>query len=904
MKFSYCVFIFFLFSSYTASSQNNPPDELRAAWVATVTNLDWPNSWDKGNVEAQKASFIKLIESLKEVNINTVFFQVRTECDAFYNSDYEPWSRYLTGTQGKYPGYDPLEFAIKVCHDRGVELHAWLNPYRVNVSKYDSGNYYDQKHIYKKHPDWILKYSDGKKILNPGLPQVQLFIKKVAGDIISKYDIDGIHFDDYFYSYGGTPDNLDIDTYNTYGSEYSSIGDFRRGSINKMIKNVMDTILETKPFLRFGVSPFGIYGNGMNPPGITGLNAYDVIYCDPLEWLKEGMVDYINPQLYWPTGGNQDFGKLLPWWADWAIQYNRDVYAGHGIYRLDDYPAESFFDDYLHEYKEYFNFSNNEKMLRYGGWSLEEVIRQINIVRQNRNKNAKGSVYFRANDFDRVNNLKKYIVDNAYKYKTLLPNQYWKYSSKPDKVTNIRYEQIPEGFTYRIVWDMGDTLSRYAVYNTTNFGLAAPEKLMDVSFNNYYIPKSDIVLDNLSIAIVKINRFWKTGDISSSFTIPKPDIPNLLTPDDKYASLSRSDMFTWNTANYAGKYEIEFSEDLEFNNIVDSFSINNTSLPANRLSLNGEKPYYWRVRAANIAGYSGYSSIRKVTTGFPKTPNITYPTSDEKNIPLDLTVEFDVSDKADSVHLQISKINNKFDPVNIKIDTVISRGNGFTLQKTLGKYSVYFIRIKAKNHLGYSNWSEVVKFRTLMPVPDKTEIIQPKNNSGLDENSDKIEFLWNNATNASYYKFQISEKEDFSILIKDDNVYTGLKYIYHNPPVKKWMYARVAGKNIGGLGTWSDPVHFVLDNSVDVQDLRGKSRDIYVFPNPSEDNFSIIIGQKSMDISIGIFDSTGKKLFTESVATYQNNEVLSFDIKQFICQPCFIRVTTQEFTKTIKLIKK
>jgi len=374
MKEKIIVFFMVLFS-VTAFAQNNPNIEMRAVWLTTVANLDWPNSYDKGNVEAQKNSFIELIESLKEVNINTIFFQVRTECDALYNSEYEPWSRYLTGTQGVDPGYDPLQFAIDVCHEKGMELHAWLNPYRINTSTLDFGNYYDDKHIYKKHPEWAIVYSNDKKILNPGLPQVQKYIKQIIGDIIGKYDIDGIHFDDYFYAYGGTPEELDAQAYQAYGSEYSNIGDFRRGSINKMIAEVSDTIKKTKPYLRFGVSPFGIYGNGINPPGITGLNAYDVIYCDPLAWLREGSVDYINPQLYWPTGGSQDFGKLLPWWANYAKQYNRDVYAGQAIYRLDDNPATSYMDfgSIIHEYKDYFNLSQKE-MFRSAGWSLEEII--------------------------------------------------------------------------------------------------------------------------------------------------------------------------------------------------------------------------------------------------------------------------------------------------------------------------------------------------------------------------------------------------------------------------------------------------------------------------------------------------------------------------------------------------
>jgi len=290
-----------------------PKDEIRAVWLATVLGLDWP--YGLYDTAQQKREFIRLIEIVKSAGINVVFFQVRTECDALYRSSYEPWSRYLTGQQGRDPGYDPLDFAIKVCHDRNIELHVWLNPYRINASKQDGFGYYAPNHIYRRHPEWALEYPSGAKILNPGLPQVQRYIQQIVGDIIARYDVDGVHFDDYFYAYEGTPDHLDWDTYQQYGQGYATIGDFRRASVNAMVRMVMDTILALKPHVRFGISPFGIYGNGMNPPGIVGLDAYNVIYCDPLAWLRQGSVDYINPQLYWLIGGQQDFSKLLPWWA-------------------------------------------------------------------------------------------------------------------------------------------------------------------------------------------------------------------------------------------------------------------------------------------------------------------------------------------------------------------------------------------------------------------------------------------------------------------------------------------------------------------------------------------------------------------------------------------------------------
>lgn len=909
MRYKIFLVFFFLLINNMVSAQEYPNQELRSAWVATVANLDWPNSWQKGDEVAQKKSFISLIESLKEVNINTIFFQVRTECDAFYNSDYEPWSRYLTGFQGKDPGYDPLKFAIDECHKRSIELHVWLNPYRINASANDGGNYYDDKHVYREHPEWAIEYSDGKKILNPGLPEVQQYIKKIAGDIINKYDIDGIHLDDYFYAYGGTPVELDNDTYLTYGSQYATIGDFRRGSINKMVENIMDTILATKPYIRFGISPFGIYGNGMNPPGIVGLNAYDVIYCDPIAWLREGTVDYINPQLYWPTGGNQDFATLLPWWAEWAHQYNRNLYAGHGIYRMDDNPALSYYDfnNIINEYKDFFNLSNLEA-IGIAGWSLEEIVRQINIVRENNYNNALGSVFFRAKDFDRIKNLKTYLLNNVYQYKTLLPEQHWKNSNKPGIVTNIRFEKAQGESYYNIVWDNGDSLSRYAIYkveNNNNSDYALSKNLVDVSFSNYYKADLDTIIEDISIGVVKVNRFWKKGDNSLLFKVPKPEKPLLQSPYNNFSQLSKTGQFIWNISKNASSYEIEFSPTATFDQIDYKFKTNDTTLNVNLLYLEGETDYFWRVRGVNIAGYSDFSDIWKVTTGFPSTPGFVYPHHLEEKVSLNPEFLFDVSSNADSLFVQISKGGSKFDELRIVIDTVLEAKNNYISNYTFIKYTTYYARIRAKNELGESNWSEVIKFKTLMPAPTKTQIISPKNNTGLNEDLSIIEFTWNESINATYYVFEIAEDIDFTKFIVSNNVYQGLKYSYSNPIKKKWLYARVAGKNIGGIGEWSDAIKFTVDNSVGTDDFGKGKAVISIFPNPCKDTFFL----KSENINgteellMQVYNSSGNKIIEKSFFDFHKNNIKIISTEQLICKPCFIHITTKDFTKTFKLFK-
>ncbi len=902
------IIVFSIFILQNIYSQNSPDIELRATWFTTVSNLDWPNKYDKGDVQAQKSSFIQLIESLNDININTIFLQVRTECDAFYNSDYEPWSRYLTGIQGKNPGYDPLQFAIDECHKRGIEVHAWLNPYRINVSTYDNGNYYAPENVYKQHPDWALVYSDGKKILNPGLTQVQNYIKKIVGDIINKYDVDGIHFDDYFYSYSGTPTEMDLSTYTQYGNEYDNIGDFRRGSINKMIRGVMDTILAVKPFVRFGVSPFGIYGNGQNPPGISGLDAYNVIYCDPIAWLNEGSVDYINPQLYWPTGGSQDFGKLLPWWADRAFNYNRDVFAGHAIYRLDDYPAGSYHDfgNPLHEYKEYFNLSNIE-IFRAAGWSLEEIVRQINIVRQNDNKNALGSVFFRTKDFERVHNLKEYLHQHVYQHKSLLPEQYWKQNTKPQPVTNIRFEFDSTELKYKIKWDGGDSLSRYAIYLvdslTQNYNHS--NNLIDISFDNYYIPASDTFVNNAHIGIVKINRFWNTSEPSQLFAVPKPEKPILVSPENNYENMAKSGVFTWKVTKNAVFYTIEFSEDSTFTQIYESHTTGDTFFYANDLYLNGETMYFWRVRAKNIGGSSEYSNFRTVTTGFPAIPVFIYPQNNEDKVGLNPKFRFEVSPKTDSLHLQITRGGTKFNMLTMIIDTVFAKSDTFLPLNSFYKNSAHYCRIRAKNDFGTSPWSEIIKFKTIYPLPEITEITSPENNSVFDEGTEKIDITWNKAKEASFYLLQISDKQDFSYLLKDESVYIGEKYSYFYPEKKKWLFTRVAGENIGGIAPWSEPVRFILDNSIGINEIKNEENDVVLFPNPCEDKCYLKFNdfEQNLSINIDIFDISGKVLNEINVVSLPESNILYIDLKQLNCSSCFIRITNKNYSKTLKFFK-
>lgn len=310
-------------------AQDPPKRELRATWLAAV-GVDFPKT---SGAENQKKELIAMLDKLESANLNSVFFHVRPMADAFYKSDYEPWSHYLTGTRGKDPGYDPLEFVIEEAHKRGIEVHAWMNPYRYETEKMNHGS---EDYVRKNHPDWILTYSD-RRILDPGNPEVRQFIINIVQDVVSKYNVDGVIFDDYYYPYGGTT-NQDKASQDKYKDPSMNVNDWRRENVNELIANIYTMIQETKSTVKFSQGPFGIWGANktiaaqygidyLNTSG--GTDAYASIYCDAVRWLKDKTIDFLTPQCYWPSTNTNTWGytTLVPWWSGVAKKMDRHFYS-------------------------------------------------------------------------------------------------------------------------------------------------------------------------------------------------------------------------------------------------------------------------------------------------------------------------------------------------------------------------------------------------------------------------------------------------------------------------------------------------------------------------------------------------------------------------------------------------
>jgi uncharacterized lipoprotein YddW (UPF0748 family) len=381
---------------FPVSAQTFPKRELRAAWIATVKNIDWPSQSGLGAHE-QQAEYVRLLDLLKSVGMNAVIVQVRPTADAFYPSSYEPWSEYLSGKQGRSPEpyYNPLAFMIQEARRRGLEFHAWFNPYRASME--DSVGF-AQTHPIHKHTEWFLKYG-GKWYYDPGHPEAQEFVLQSIMETVKHYDLDAVHFDDYFYPYRIANEVFpDSCSFASYAAGYHNVDDWRRSNVDFFVRELSRRVRQEKPHVKFGISPFGVWRNqDKDPEGSqtkAGQTNYDDLYADVLKWLKEGWIDYVAPQLYWHIGFEvADYTVLLDWWSKHS--YGRHLYIGQAVYRIGG-----------------------------KGWeNPEELANQITLNRTY--DEVKGSMYFSAKIF-----LQDKLDVNArmrtiYPYPALIPPMDW-----------------------------------------------------------------------------------------------------------------------------------------------------------------------------------------------------------------------------------------------------------------------------------------------------------------------------------------------------------------------------------------------------------------------------------------------------------------------------------------------
>ncbi len=820
------VILIAVFFAFVCNAQEEPKYELRSTFLTTVWNIDWPKSATRNQPDLQKAELQRMFDVYKETNMNAVFFQVRTECDALYHSSYEPWSRFLTSAQGDDPGYDPLAFALEEAHKRGLELHVWLNPYRINASTEDVGDYYHSTHIYKEHPEWAIEYESGKKILNPGRPEVMAYIASVVEDLISNYPVDGVHFDDYFYSYDGTPSNLDATEYEQYGNGMT-LGDWRRDNVNQMIDTVYNIIQSVNPNIRFGVSPFGIYKNGV-PSGISGFNAYTTIYCDPLAWLENGSVDYLTPQLYWPTGGNQDFEKLANWWADQCFTYNRHLYTGHGTYRFDSNPdLKSADKTKVHETKYYFeaDFMNSQnrnnlsklelKSLETNAaadpWTLSQLGTQIDIVRLNQNKNGLGNVFFSASDLDRVNGLTEYLINNKYTHLTILPPLSWKADDTPAKPENIHVESSTKGDI--LIWNhSGGYNVRYAVYITSELidssqVILNQNNLTNITFDKQILFSELDFSKGINIVVTAVSATGRESMPSSVFTLDVNwPMVELVSPANN-DTIERADTLVWSCNKNNAEFLIQISTNSNFGTIVyQSDWQTDSSLVIDEIELAGEKKYFWRVRA-KIDSEGSFSGSRTFITGFPENPEILAPQNLVSNISTNPKIEWETSTVSDEIEVLIST-SSSFNNVVAEETFEASLGEGI-LETELEEDTWYYLKIRASNSFGKSLYSELNTFQTSSgPIPD-VSIVSPENGTTV-ASFDSLKWKTTTTEGTITFMIDISYNENFNDILTSSGWIseTELQVSKFNIDGDKTYYWRVKAKSEFGESYYTNAGNF------------------------------------------------------------------------------------------------
>jgi uncharacterized lipoprotein YddW (UPF0748 family) len=408
--------------------------EFRGVWVATVDNIDWPSKPGLSTRDQQK-ELLALLDRAAALRLNAVIFQVRPSADALYESKLEPWSFFLTGRQGKAPkpAYDPLAFAIKEAHARGLELHAWFNPYRARHPAEKSPA--AASHISRARPDLVRRY--GQFLwMDPGDPAVRQQTVRVVLDVVRRYDVDGVHIDDYFYPYPeGGADFPDETTFRRYGAQGGTLSkaDWRRQNVDDLVRDLYDAIKRAKPWVKFGISPFGIWRPGY-PSSVRGLDAYERLYADARKWMNEGWGDYFTPQLYWRTDApEQRYLDLLGWWIG-ENRMGRHMWPG--------------------------NFTSRATEAARNLWDPSEVVAQIRITRLE--PGASGNIHFSMKAFGLSTALATSLTRDVYTASALVPPSPWLADSAPPK-PNVTAKRTKGRWELRLTPNQGSVIRLWTV---------------------------------------------------------------------------------------------------------------------------------------------------------------------------------------------------------------------------------------------------------------------------------------------------------------------------------------------------------------------------------------------------------------------------------------------------------
>lgn len=911
-------------TSITGIHSTTPSRELRSCWLTTVWSIDWPkstisNSSSTSQIKAQQAELTAILDTMKACGFNAVFFQIRGMSDVMYPSQYENWSAYLTGTRGKNPGYDPLLFAIKEAHARGMELHAWLNPYRYSSS---SATYGTLATDYSNtHPEWILDYGNYTTILNPGIPEVRERIKNIIGEVINNYDVDGIVFDDYFYAYGGTSSNLDATTQQQYKPTGQSVGDWRRENINKMIKDVYDTIQAVKPYVRFGVSPFGTWttdekvaeSEGITLPqgvGTTG-NMYEEIYCDPIAWLKQGTIDYISPQLYWTSTSSYPYGKLAEWWSNISSNFGRHFYSSHSTSSLSGAPAATKtakanktakFEKVILK-KDTVNVNALTMVERSGiiskaaNFAPSEIETQINFNRQYDRNGAPGSVFYNTGNTLKYASMRNIFKENVFNERTLTPHIDWKNTALPAPPANVTLH----GDT--LSWQRNDTLYRTAIYvipgGATGGNIRlTPQYLQDVSYGSSYVVKAktgDVIV------LTSVDRYGaesapKTinwGSSSENGTTSST-APALIYPANNSNSITPC-IIKWSKSDNAIRYNIQLSCDTGFTDVVfNKQTVDTTYNTSTENTIDDGKTYYWRVKSISTGEESDWSATYSFTA---KKFGINTPNNGATGVITTCTIEWDsIADNAQYT-LMIAK-DRKFNAMTTVYETSCNEPRHTVPEKALNMGNTYYAKVTVIAGEIEAE-SDVISFKTAssdIPVPT---IMTPVEGDII--STDAITVKWE-AQTANGFRVEISQKPDFPGRqtigrITGNDVY---EYTFENLEKGEW-YTRVKAKTPDGYTEYSDTIRFTIDLPSSVETTT--DNDVFVVKT-NNDILEIFTSDNTLQISnISIINIAGMQMYEKTMSASDKTGTIFLNINNIPNGIYIVKITTKKGVKICRFKK-
>ena len=791
----------------TLMLQAQPKREFRSAWLTTVWAIDWPKTHSKATEAGQlkqQDELRAIVDSLSEANMNAVFFQVRGFSDAMYKSKYEPWSQYLTGTRGEEPMYDPLQLLIEYAHSKGIEVHAWVNPYRYGTSSVYGKAPNDYHYT---HPEWLVKCGD-ITILNPSMPEVRKQICCVIADMVENYDLDGVLFDDYFYQ-SGYQSSYDEDLYNKSGTTLSR-ADWRREQVNLMVRNVRDTIKATKPWVTFGIGPAGVAGASADKYGVehcpspSGDWQYNGIYSDPLAWYNEKTIDYMAPQIYWKIDSYTNYDLLAKWWSDMACHFGRHMYVSHSLSALKPNGT---------------NLSANE-------FYADEIGAQTELNRLYDRMGAPGSCWYGLSHGLDTKGFIQYIKNKVYTRPAVVPQMSWYATDKCLYVSNIRKNG------QKLSWDAPAENLRYVVYciptnPETTVGLTGiSEYLLGTAYTNSFQVPTVSTPSGYTYAVAVLDRYgneYPARRYSNKQWGTTPQA-QLIAPIENAYTLLPSNA-TWHAVEGADSYSFQLSKSPDFATLDYEYELTDTTFYLGKIYwLNSEGTYYWRVRTRSIDKEDSYSTIHSFHGSYFK---VQYPLNGD-------TTNYNPTFVCDSILVQNVEYTfelattSAFNDVDI-IHTAVTNIPRYTLPDTLIASRNYYLRVSAKfeNNIVIAN---IVRFRTKPQVVPIPTITYPADGQVIEGN--QLTVKWQEQPSSGFY-VEMSQVIEFPGrftergLIEDIDVFS---YTFEELDPGTW-YIRVMAMAEGGYTEPSEVVTVTLNTPTATDEMQVLDRPTKLIEN-------------------------------------------------------------------------